>query len=100
MEWIKIKIRELTQEEIERFAEQYENKQDMEDFENFAYDCPLPEEDGVDVLVTTKWGSVTTDTFCRDYYGCYFETYDWNEITAWMPFPEPFKEHNDEKEES
>ena len=85
--WIPIKTRPLTKKEKEYFAEQGYS----EDSISFMYDCPLP-EDGEEVLITTLFDVVQTDTFCRD-DGCYFETYcDEDDVKAWMPKPEPYKD--------
>lgn len=79
--WIPIKTRPLTEEEEEEFESIY----------TFMYDCPLP-DDGQDVLITTCYGDVKIDTFCRDNEGCYFESYcDDGEVTAWMPLPQAYK---------
>ena len=78
--WIPVKFRELMEEEKERFRDECDK----------AFDCPLP-DDGQEVLVSTKWG-VDKDTFCIDGYGVYFENYDADDLLAWMPLPEPYKE--------
>lgn len=53
-------------------------------------DCPLP-EDGEDVLITVN-GITWIDTFIRDETdGCYFESYDIEEVKAWKRLPEPYK---------
>lgn len=89
--WIPIKTRPLTEEEKEEYADLGYS----EDSINFMYDCPLP-EDGEEVLITTRYGKVTTDTFYRD-DGCYFETYcDDDDVKAWMPLPEPYKAESEE----
>ena len=78
--WIPIKFRELTEEENEQFGDECDK----------AFDCLLPDDDQ-EVLVSTKWG-VDKDTFCIDGYGMYFENYDADDLLAWMPLPEPYKE--------
>lgn len=84
--WIPIKTRPLTDKEKEEYADLGYS----EDSITFMYDCPLP-EDGEEVLITTRYDEVTTDTFCRD-EGCYFETYcDEDDVKAWMPLPQPYK---------
>lgn len=81
-QWTKIIFRPLTEEEKEKYPEGCDG----------IYDCNIP-EDGQDVLITTLSGYVVVDTFCRDCDGCYFETYcDTDDVKAWMPFPEPYKE--------
>lgn len=84
-EWIPIKTRPLTEEEKEEYP----------DF-SFMYDCQMP-EDQQEVLVSTKWG-VRTDIYYKDVDGCYFENYcDEDDVLAWMPFPQPYKEADNEK---
>lgn len=83
-EWIEVKIRPLTEEEKEEYAD------DSEWYE-FIYDCPLP-DDGQEVLITTKYGYIALTTFYTD-MGCYFEQFeDADDVLAWMPLPEPYKE--------
>ena len=54
-------------------------------------DCKMP-DDGQEILVTngeTTW----QDTSFIDCDGYYLDSnYDWIEITAWRPLPEPYKE--------
>lgn len=79
-EWIPVKVRPLTEEEKESYAdEEYE----------FIYDCPLP-NDSQEVLITTKYG-VEKTTFYTD-CGCYFENYeDEDDVIAWMPLPDKYE---------
>ena len=79
--WTPITTRPLTDEEKEEY---------ILDGIEFMFTCPMP-DDGQEVIVSTKWGSVNIDTFCRDVEGSYFESYDIDEVTAWMPLPEPWK---------
>lgn len=77
----------MTEEEKEYYSEYY--------FEGngLIYECPLP-EDGQEVLITSKYGSVDKTTFYTD-CGYYFENYeDYDEVIAWQPLPEPFKERD------
>lgn len=84
--WIPIKTRHLTDKEKEEYA--YLGY--SEDSIDFMYDCLLP-EDGEEVLITTRYDEVKTDTFYRD-EGCYFETYcDEDDVKAWMPLPKPYE---------
>jgi hypothetical protein len=60
----------------------------------------LPEEDG-DYLVTTKWkgsysGNVYIETHVA-YYRKKSKEWDYVDIIAWMPLPEPYKEENNEQ---
>ena len=55
----------------------------------YMYDCQMP-EDGQEVLVTTRYGDVDTDTFYHD-DGWYFENFcDDDDVLAWQPKPEPY----------
>lgn len=79
-QWIPVTYHEATEEEKEAYGE-------------FPYmlDCKLP-DDGEEILVCTKSGCVWTDTFFND-DGCYLDGgYDFTELAAWMPLPEPYKE--------
>ena len=81
--WIPVKTRELT-------AEEKEEHPDI----TFMWDCPLP-DDSQDVLITTCWGDVQLCTFCVDSMGSYFDEMDEDEVLAWMPLPEPYKNEDD-----
>ena len=85
--WIPVKTRPMTEEEKEYYSEY------LFEGNGLIYECPLP-EDGQEVLVTSKYGSVDKTTFCTD-CGNYFENYeDYDEVIAWQPLPEPFKERD------
>lgn len=87
--WIPVKTRPMTEEEKEYYSEY------LFEGNGLIYECPLP-EDGQEVLVTSKYGSVDKTTFYTD-CGNYFENYeDYDEVIAWQPLPEVYKE-NDEK---
>ena len=83
-DWIPVKYRDMTQEEIERYSEYTEATK--------MFDCKMP-DDGQDILVSTRSGIVTTDVCdIDDMYGYGLEDYgDWEDIVAWMPLPEPYK---------
>lgn len=92
--WIPIKTRPLTEKEKEEYADLGYS----EDSISSMYDCPLP-EDGEEVLITTRYDDVRTDTFYRD-EGCYFETYcDEDDVKAWMPLPQPYKGESEDENE-
>lgn len=85
--WIPIKTRPMTEEEKEYYSEY------LFEGNGLIYECPLP-EDGQEVLITSKYGSVDKTTFYTD-CGNYFENYeDYDEVIAWQPLPEPFKERD------
>ena len=86
-EWIPIKTRELTEEEKKHFEEQLEMEV------NEIIYSPLP-EDGQEVLIT-MYDRVYLDTFCNDWYGSSFEDADIEDVKAWKPLPEPYKEGSD-----
>lgn len=85
-EWIPITYRPMTDEEKEYYSEQAGcDKEDLDTMLN----CQLP-DDGEEVLITV-FGEVETDIFYRDVDGCSFENRDIEDVTAWMPKPEPYK---------
>ena len=85
--WIAIKTRPMTEEEKEYYSEYLSEGNGM------IYECPLP-DDGQEVLITSKYGSVDKTTFYTD-CGNYFENYeDYDEVIAWKLLPEPFKERD------
>ena len=89
--WIPIKTRPLTEEEKEHYISIGWSEDSLE----FIYNCPLP-DDGQEVLITDSMGNVELDTFYSD-DGCYFENNcDADEVIAWMPLPQPYKESDKE----
>lgn len=52
-------------------------------------------EDMEEVILTTKGGFITTDTFLRDGEVCYFDNYDIDEVQAWAPMPESYEKRED-----
>lgn len=87
--WIPVKYHQIS--EKERAEESISN--DIQ----YMLDGKMP-DDGQEILVTngeTTW----QDTSFIDCDGYYLDSnYDWIEITAWQPLPEPYKE--DEKHET
>ena len=81
--WIPVKYHQISEKER---AEESISK-------NIQYmlDCKMP-DDGQEILVTngeTTW----QDTSFIDCDGYYLDSnYDWIDITAWRPLPEPYKE--------
>lgn len=57
----------------------------------------LPEA-GETVILTIIGGYVTTDVFDYVEEGGFFEDYDFDEVLAWMPMPEPYTGEEDEPE--
>lgn len=78
-EWIPITFRETTDDD----------GIDKEEHP-IMLECPLPDH-GQEVFISTKSGYVMEDTFYDD-DGAYLEDNDWDEVAAWMPLPEPYKE--------
>ena len=81
--WIPVKYHQIS--EKERAEESISN--DI----RYMLDCKMP-DDGQEILVTN--GKTTWQDMCRiDSDGYYLDNnYDWIEITAWRPIPEPYKE--------
>ena len=81
--WIPVKYHQISEKESEEESI----------LKNIQYmlDCKMP-DDGQEILVTngeTTW----QDTSFIDCDGYYLDSnYDWIEITAWQPLPEPYKE--------
>lgn len=95
--WIPIKTKKLSPEEIREFCEETHEFSPEEMDGAWSYDCKLP-DDEQDVLVTTKYG-VSLTTFYNDNYGAYFENYedeDEDDVLAWMLLPEPYKKEENE----
>ena len=83
--WIPVKTRPMTEEEKEYYSEF------LFEGNGIIYECTLP-DDGQEVLITSKFGSVDKTTFYTD-CGNYFENYeDYDEVLAWQPLPLPYKE--------
>ena len=88
--WIIIESRPMTEEERKEWSEHI--GYDIEYEHAIIYTSKLP-DDGQEVLVCNKYGSVWIDTFDNDPdYGVGFETNgDMDGIVAWMPTPKPYK---------
>ena len=87
-EWIEIKTRKPTEEEIQEYMnDPYFDIDDPEDL--IFFDCQMP-EDGQEVLITTSWGHVCIDTYVHE-YGAFEDHEDHEDVVAWMPLPDPFK---------
>ena len=84
--WIPVKFRPLTDEE-------------QKEYPDYCYmaDCPMP-DDGEEILVSTKSGSVEKDE-CGFDDGYYLDSgYDWQtDIVAWMPLPKPYEPQESEE---
>ena len=92
--WIPLTVREMDEDEKQHYIDI--DKPEIADYGEML-NCELP-EDGEEVLITVN-GYVTVDTFVRDADdGCYFEYADLENVTAWMPLPEPYKKGKEDKE--
>ena len=96
--WIPIKTRPLTDEELKSLS-QYYGSNYKDTAEEWAFDCPMP-EDGQEILISTSWG-VSTD-YCKfdctdEGFGLYSleDLGDWDHVKAWMPMPKPYKDPNE-----
>lgn len=86
--WIPITKRPMTEDEKSYYESSCYDEAEI-------LNCPLP-EDEEDVLITVN-GRTWIDTFIRDETdGCYFESYDIDEVKAWMPLPKPYKAESEE----
>lgn len=85
LKWIPLTKREMTEEEKENYINL--GKPEMAEY-GLIFNCQLPDSEE-EVLITIN-GYVSTDVFINDDAdGCYFELYDIDDVTAWMPLPEP-----------
>lgn len=86
-QWIPIKMRPGTDEEYEEFSKYGDCPR--EDF--CVFECFLP-DDNQEVLITTRWGDVCTDTWHKEIDCSWFEDHeDIDDVIAWMPKPEEYK---------
>ena len=93
-QWIPVKMRPMDSEEREYWEDQFGEK--LEDEDAVMFDCPMP-EDGQEILVSyRKWISMDK---CEIDGGCYGleGNGDWEDVIAWMPLPEPYKEKDNER---
>lgn len=80
--WIPVKAHPATDEERESHPDI-----------DYWLDCEMP-DDGQEILVTVKhknWISVEKDVCYVDSEYSLDSGYDWDDIIAWMPLPEPWK---------
>ena len=99
-EWIPIKTRPLTDEERKSISQYYGFNYDASN--DYAFHCPMPEE-GQEILISTPWG-VSKDRCeydCTDDGMSLFsleDRGDWEDVKAWMPLPEPYKDGGDKND--
>lgn len=81
--WIPVKYHQISEKE----REEESISRDI----HYMLNCKMP-DDGQEILVTNG-ESTWQDTSFIDCDGYYLDSgYDWIEITAWRPLPEPYKE--------
>lgn len=84
--WIPIKQRPGTEEEYAEFSKF--GTCPRSEFKVYTNKMP---EDGQDVLITTKWGTVCEDIYHDDVDASYFEDHDDpDDVIAWMPKPKAY----------
>ena len=87
-EWIPIKWHDCTDADREKYG--------FSDDIVAVFDCEMPDDDQA-ILVTTSHGYVNQDVCYIDDGFSLDSGYDWiDDITAWMPLPEPYKERREE----
>ena len=85
-DWIPIEYRPGTEEEYAEFSKF--GSCPRSEFKVYTNEMP---EDGQDVLITTKWGTVCEDTYHDDVDASYFEDHDDpDDVIAWMPKPKGY----------
>lgn len=85
-EWIPIESRPGTEEEYAEFSKF--GSCPRSEFKVYTNEMP---EDGQDVLITTKWGTVCEDIYHDDVDANYFEDHDDpDDVIAWMPKPKGY----------
>ena len=85
-EWIPIESRPGTEEEYAEFSKF--GSCPRSEFKVYTNEMP---EDGQDVLITTKWGTVCEDIYHDDVDASYFEEHDDpDDVIAWMPKPKGY----------
>lgn len=83
-EWIPVSWHEITEEE--RAENGYPKDWDV------YLDCEMP-ADEEEILITTRYGTVEKDVCYVDGEFSLDSGYDWiDDVIAWMPLPEPYRE--------
>ena len=88
--WIPVKTRPMTEEE--RWYWEEHTGVELEAEDAVFFDCQMP-DDGQEVWVCYKSGTVSEDVCERDDFCGLEGNGDWSDIVAWMPRikPEPWK---------
>lgn len=92
--WVEVKTRPCTDEEFEEYKRIFGDDIEREEFSSFI--CPMPSH-GDEILICTPWG-VDKDKceYDPDYGYGLEERGDWEDVTAWMPLPKPYKKKGEE----
>lgn len=93
--WVPITYRPMTEEEVKR-VETYFGLP-LDEKEKKCFSCPMPEH-GQEILISTEWG-VYKDSCLYDCDEGFSldERGDWEDVDAWMPLPEPYKEADNDR---
>jgi len=87
--WIPIKWHDCTDADREKYG--------FSDDIVAVFDCEMPDDDQA-ILVTTSHGYVNQDVCYIDDGYSLDSGYDWiDDITAWMPLPEPYRGEGEEE---
>ena len=93
-QWIPIRMASMTEEEKTKLFIKYGEDAVHEDMKIFV--SPMP-EDGQEILISTPWGVMKDNVEYDDYGGIGLEEHgDFDNVLAWMPLPEPYKEDDDD----
>ena len=91
-QWNPVKTRPMTEEERQEYSERF--GYDIEYEDAVMFECKMP-DDGQEILVSYRhWISMDK---CEIDDGCYGleGNGDWEDVIAWMPLPEPYREEGD-----
>lgn len=89
--WIPVKYHQISEKEREEESISRDIRRRIHFKRHYMLDCKMP-DDGQEILATNG-KSTWQDTSFIDCDGYYLDSnYDWIEITAWRPLPEPYKE--------
>lgn len=93
--WIPVKTRQMTEEE--RWYWEEHTGVELEAEDAVFFDCQMP-DDGQEVWVCYKSGTVSEDVCERDDFCGLEGNGDWSDIVAWMPRikPKPWKGEDNE----
>lgn len=94
-QWIPVRTRPMTEEEKTQLFIKYGEDAVYEDMK--VFDSPMP-VDGQEILISTPWGVSKDIVEFDDYEGIGLEERgDFDNVLAWMPLPETYKEEGEEE---